>query len=110
MSAEEVREKLEAHAPLLLVSACSGSAFSKGHIEGAVPVEDFRTMLPEISRNTEIILYCSCSGEKAARELARELEGAGFTRVRILRGGIYSWIRAGYELASGPGRDSGTLP
>jgi rhodanese-related sulfurtransferase len=110
VSPEEVRESLEGHAPVLLVSACRGGAFSKGHIEGAIPVEDFRAMIPELSRNTAIILYCSCTGDKAARELAQELLGFRFTRVRILSGGIYAWIRAGYELASESGGTRERLP
>jgi rhodanese-related sulfurtransferase len=108
ITAREVRAKLDSQAPVLLVFACPGNTFSKARIEGAISVEDFRPMIPSLPRDAEIILYCACAGDKAAHTLAAELSSAGFTDVAMLPGGIYAWIRAGYDLA--PLEPVGILP
>lgn len=51
-----------------------------------------------LPRNGDIVLYCTCPREKTGIDTAIELLNAGFTRVRLLSGGIQAWKQLGYEL------------
>jgi rhodanese-related sulfurtransferase len=102
VSPQGLREKLEHHAPVLLVFAYTRTYFASARIEGAIPAEELRARIPTLAKDAELILYCGCPKDQASHELAGELELAGFTNVGILRGGILAWINAGNELAPQP--------
>ena len=99
VSPQELREKLEHHAPVLLVFATTRTSFARARIEGAIPAEELRARIPTLAKDAEIILYCGCPKDQASHELAAELETAGFPNVGILQGGILAWINGGYTLA-----------
>ena len=99
VSPQELREKLEHHAPVLLVFAYTRTYFARARIEGAIPAEELRARIPTLAKDVEIILYCGCPKDQASHELAAELETAGFSNVGILQGGILAWINGGYTLA-----------
>jgi len=88
--------------PALLVFAYTREYFPKARIDGAIPSEEFRQNMSSLPKETEIILYCGCPKDQASHDLARELVASGFSNVRILRGGVLAWIRAGYTLAADP--------
>jgi membrane protein DedA with SNARE-associated domain/rhodanese-related sulfurtransferase len=52
----------------------------------------------EISRETDIVLYCTCPSEATAAKTAMTLHKLGIDRVRPLRGGFDEWKRLGYPL------------
>ena len=104
ISPEELRAKLDHQDPLLLVFAYTRTYFAVARIEGAMPSEDLRASIPSLPRDVEIVLYCGCPHDKASYELATELRAVGFTHVKVLHGGIFAWLNAGYELAP-PSRD-----
>jgi membrane protein DedA with SNARE-associated domain/rhodanese-related sulfurtransferase len=62
--------------------------------------------LGELPADREIVFYCTCPNEASAAQVAKNLIGLGYTRVRPLHGGLDAWIAAGYEVehrAKGPG-------
>jgi rhodanese-related sulfurtransferase len=99
VSPQELREKLDHHAPVLLVFAYTQVYFARARIEGAIPAEELRARIPTLAKDVEIILYCGCPKDQASHELAEELTAADFSNVRILDGGILAWINAGNTLA-----------
>jgi rhodanese-related sulfurtransferase len=58
--------------------------------------------LKELSRERDIILYCTCPSEASAARVARILMSHGFKRVRPLHGGLDAWVAAGYTIAQAP--------
>ena len=50
--------------------------------------------LGDAERSTPIVTLCACPADAGAVEAARELAAAGFTAVRVLRGGLSAWQRA----------------
>jgi membrane protein DedA with SNARE-associated domain len=52
----------------------------------------------EISRETEIVLYCTCPSEATAAKTAMTLQKLGIDRVRPLRGGFDEWKRLGFPM------------
>jgi rhodanese-related sulfurtransferase len=100
---EEVRERLEQGGPVLLVFACTPDYPGVPPIPGSMDLATFRANATMLDKDVEVLLYCGCPGDRAAREAAARLVDAGFTRVKIMSGGVYAWIHAGYEvLPRGP--------
>lgn len=99
ISAQELRAKLDAHVPLTLVFAAKRSYFAGAAIPGAMASEDFEKSTASLPKDREIVVYCGCPKDEAAHHLADELQAQGFVNVKLLQGGIYSWLNAGYDLA-----------
>jgi rhodanese-related sulfurtransferase len=53
----------------------------------------------EISRDTDVVLYCTCPSEATAAKTAMTLHKLGIERVRPLRGGFDEWKRLGFPMA-----------
>ena len=126
ISSDELRKMQTAREAFLLVDARSKKSYDEAHIEGAVlpltaeyyrqeelfsqgiinGLPDKEAALAEAMgrypKNTEIVTYCNdnCS---AAEHLSGQIRSLGFTRVRVMEGGIQSWEKKGYpvEKASG---------
>ncbi len=54
---------------------------------------------PEIPRDRDIVLYCTCPSEATAAKTALTLRRLGIYRVRPLRGGFDGWKQLGYPLS-----------
>lgn len=70
-----------------------------GHIEGAelVPLSSLRGALTPWPREAPVVVICRSGGRSAQGALI--LEGAGFTRVANLTGGMIAWRGAGLPVA-----------
>lgn len=72
----------------------------QGIIPGALyasPAEA-ETALAHLSRDIEIIVYCSCPNEVSAAAAARHLKTFGFTRIRPSTGGYEAWVEGGHPV------------
>ena len=81
--------------PPLLVDVREGFETAGGVIPGAllIPLGSLLERLDEIADDVPVVVYCA-SGVRSATAL-EQLERAGRTRVRHLRGGYGAWIAAG---------------
>jgi hypothetical protein len=61
VSLEQLKEKLDAGAELVLVDVRSQEAFDEGHIPGAIsiPWEEMEARYTELPRDREIVTYCA---------------------------------------------------
>ena len=92
-------------APLIVdVRSATAVALEPRRIPGAlrVPLNEARARLLGLTREREIVAYCTCPNEVSAAEVAKILMDSGFRRVRPLRGGLDAWIAAGYAVESVP--------
>jgi membrane protein DedA with SNARE-associated domain/rhodanese-related sulfurtransferase len=53
---------------------------------------------PEIPRDRDVVLFCTCPSEATAAKMALEIRKLGVYRVRPLLGGFDEWKRLGYPL------------
>jgi len=69
-------------------------------IPGAIPfdMDQMERAVPDLPRDREIILYCTCPSEASAARVARWLMDHGYARVRPLEGGLDAWVEAGFEV------------
>lgn len=114
MSVAELRERLGAEVPPLVVDVRSATAQSleRASIPGAlrVPAHEVHLHLGKLPREREIVLYCTCPNEASAAQAARWLLSQGFARVWPLRGGLDAWIAAGYAVEELPPADTPAAP
>ena len=84
-------------APTIIDVRSRESREREGTIPGALHWSDEETgePLPELDRDTEVVVYCACPNEVSAARVAQRLKRAGFVNVRPLHGGIDAWIAAG---------------
>jgi membrane protein DedA with SNARE-associated domain/rhodanese-related sulfurtransferase len=67
-------------------------------IPGAISVHlgDIQAKAAELSREREIVLYCSCPNEVSAARAAAVLVAQGLARARPLAGGLDAWVASGH--------------
>ncbi|MEM6961990.1 MAG: rhodanese-like domain-containing protein [Myxococcota bacterium] len=103
----------------LFLDARSDREFALGHIAGAFHVSIDHGVLPTsaldlVRDDLVVIAYCDTSnGCARSTRLAGLLSHAGAASVRVLEGGMPSWIDLGYAAEAGPCRsclDSSKAP
>jgi sulfur-carrier protein adenylyltransferase/sulfurtransferase len=88
---QEVSRRLAAGESLRLVDVREPHELEISHIAGAdlIPLGQLASRLHELDSAREMVVFCK-SGTRSARALEL-LAGAGFRKVRNLRGGINAW-------------------
>lgn len=56
---EEAKERVDSGAALLVCAYDSEEKFQTVHLEGAISLSEFRTRLPSLPKDREIIFYCA---------------------------------------------------
>ena len=51
-----------------------------------------------IPRDEDVVLYCTCEGQKTSLEIVRQSRSAGYTRLKVLRDGLAGWKARGYPV------------
>lgn len=102
LTAAELKRRLDAPEPLLLLDVRRGAALARSPlgIAGAVPIllDEAIVRIPDLPRETDILAYCLCSGQASSTRVARWLSQAGYRRVSVLEGGLPAWQAGGFPL------------
>lgn len=56
---QEVREKISVGSAMLVCAYDDAQKFKNNHLQGAVSISEFKTALPALSKESEIIFYCA---------------------------------------------------
>jgi len=93
ISANELAEKLNIGEPLLLLDVREPHELQISHLEGAIviPLGQLASRLSELDSAEDMVVFCK-AGTRSARALEL-LVGAGFRKVKNLKGGINAWAR-----------------
>jgi rhodanese-related sulfurtransferase len=59
ISPEEVRKKVTSGTALLVCAYDDDKKFIQVHLDGAIPLSEFRSKLPCLDKDHEIIFYCA---------------------------------------------------
>jgi rhodanese-related sulfurtransferase len=96
------REQLEteiANPELVLLEALPEQYFKSGHLPRArwFPTQQARELAQSVAptRDAPIVVYCASDTCKNSHQVAKLLEDAGYTRVRVYVGGKADWQAAG---------------
>lgn len=69
-----------------------------------IPPQDVLDKPSVLPRNEDIVVYCTCPGDKTSRIVLHRALALGFTRIKFLTGGLGAWKTSGYPVE--PYRDS----
>ncbi|MBI3697689.1 MAG: VTT domain-containing protein [Acidobacteria bacterium] len=108
---EELMRKLEAGEDVVVADLRHPLDFEADAVKvpGALRLlpEELDRRHPEIPRDRDVVLYCSCPNEATSARVALELRRHGVTRVRPLTGGFEAWRAGGFPLESTTPTDAG---
>jgi rhodanese-related sulfurtransferase len=51
-----------------------------------------------IPREQDVVIYCTCPGEKTSWEILRQVQVHNYTRIKLLHGGLAAWKSKGYAV------------
>lgn len=100
LSAEALKNKIDAHEDLYLIDVREDHEWSSGHIPTAIHIgkgiieRDIEKTIPDFQ--APIVVYCS-GGFRCAL-VADTLQSMGYTQVFSLEKGSQGWLDAGYKL------------
>ena len=86
ISPKEVYEKLGAGAAILVCAYEDDEKFRTNHLEGAISLKEFKSNLPSLSKDRQIVFYCACPGDAAAAGQAAKYIGMGYKNAKVLLG------------------------
>ena len=91
ISAVEVKRKLDAREPMILLDVREPHEYEIARIDSArlLPLGELHSRMDELERETTIVVHCH-SGVRSAHAV-QLLRAAGFTRALNLAGGIDAW-------------------
>ena len=87
----EVKAQLDAKQDFVLLDVRTPAEYEQERLAGStlIPLGALRSRLGELPKDREIVAFCKVS--LRGYEAARILQGAGFSRVRVLDGGVAAW-------------------
>jgi rhodanese-related sulfurtransferase len=98
ITVDELKNKLASRESVVIIDVRGGDYdSSRSKIKGAIRIApaEIESHLADLSRDSQIVTYCSCPTDGGAVSAARVLELNGFKNVRALKGGWKSWLQAG---------------
>ena len=63
-----------------------------------IPPQEVLTTPSLLPRDEDIIVYCTCPGDKTSRSVLSRALALGFTRIKFLTGGLAAWKGKGYPV------------
>ena len=111
ITAEELKAKISRNEPVTIIDVRSNDSYidSDNTIKGSIHVNprklNSRLAFPplkNIAHESEVVTYCACPNDESAIRAAQVLLGAGFTRVRVLKGGWRMWVQVNGQVAPKP--------
>jgi rhodanese-related sulfurtransferase len=91
----------------VVLDARTREQYEAGHLPGAILLDCYDIgryldgVLPLLSPDQEIMIYCESATCDASELLARELYSLGFKRLVVYKGGFDEWLAAGMPVEKG---------
>jgi rhodanese-related sulfurtransferase len=63
-----------------------------------IPPKDVLERPSLIPNDKEVVVYCTCPGDKTSREILHRVLALHFSQVKFLRGGLAAWKANGYPV------------
>jgi rhodanese-related sulfurtransferase len=101
ITAEDLKAEMESGGSrVLVVDARTAEEFRRGHLPGAIniPPRSFADMAGYLPANkrTPLVFYCRGYNCTLSQSAAIEALRAGYTNIRLFRGGFPEWSKKGY--------------
>ncbi|MFH1723207.1 MAG: rhodanese-like domain-containing protein [Elusimicrobiota bacterium] len=93
-----------------LIDVRTRQQYETKHIPGAysLPYADVGRL--QLEKDDHLILYCWGVGCRLSEHAAKRLLKMGYTRAKVLEGGMKAWMASGFKTESGSGRELALAP
>jgi rhodanese-related sulfurtransferase len=91
---------------IVIVDTAAPLVFEEQHIPGAVNFP-YGPALPQpvtLPRTKTLVIYCACNAEEESRDTAKKLTEFGYQNIKVLKGGWFGWLDAGYDTQGKAGK------
>jgi rhodanese-related sulfurtransferase len=95
---EDLEEKLAKREPFQLVMTLGELAFKARHIPGSRNIHSKKSLLEQLRKDDDIVVYCTNELCPASIMAYRLLVDHGYSHVRRFAGGLEAWDRAGLPM------------
>ena len=99
ISCEELKRKFDLEEKFILVNALEEAKFRAMHIPNSINVCKDEDIQKCLSRDAEIIIYCTDEACNKSIILYQKLDAFGYEKIFRFAGGLRAWEAAGYDLA-----------
>lgn len=100
VTCEELKKLTDSGATqdIVVVDTQPREYFDEAHIPGAVnlPYADRIRTPVNLPRTKTLVLYCPCEHEEESTEMATKLQKLGYTKLKLLQGGLPRWRELNY--------------
>src|SRR5262245_55761539 len=99
---EELRQRLDAGTPTVLLEALPEKYFNDGHLPGALQInydkvrDEASTRAP--SKSATVVVYCAGATCRNSHIAADQLDALGYSDVRVYAAGKQDWLEAGFPV------------
>ena len=102
ISTSELKQKIDSNEKFYLIDVLAPQSYEVRHIPTAINVVNGPEFAKQVvnhgvSKDDEVIVYCSSATCGASPAAAMALAKAGFTKVAHYKDGLAGWQDAGYE-------------
>jgi len=106
---QELKKLMDDKADIVVVDNQPKGAYDMGHVKGAVnfpwATEIDEEDLWKLPRNRLLVLYCACTHEEDAGDVAMQLmKKFGYKTIKLLQGGWMEWEKVGYPIEKAKGK------
>lgn len=98
ITSQELKNCLEQKQEIQVIMALNSNAYQKIHIPGSVQFDDLRTAAQNLSRDQDVVIYCSNPACPASYRAYYLLRSMGFQKLYRLEGGLEEWVKSGYPV------------
>jgi rhodanese-related sulfurtransferase len=98
ISCEELKIKFDREDKFILVNALDEARFRAMHIPGSINICKDEDIQKCLTRNDDIVIYCTDEACNRSILLYQRLESLGYENIFRFAGGLRAWEAAGYEL------------
>ena len=101
ITAAELKKRLDLGEEIVVADVRRRDSYDKLHLAGALslPMDDHPKWGPTIAKETPLVMYCACEGDESSLRAAHEIRKSyRHYRVMVLKGGLGSWVDAGYPV------------
>ena len=98
INVEKAYQKIKSKEALLVCGYNDEEKFKAMQLEGAISFKEFESILPELSKDQEIIFYCAWPQEATSAGQAAKYIKLGYENTKALAGGVEAWRKAGYPM------------
>jgi len=103
----QLKKKSNAHREFILIDSRPGKEYRRCHLPGAISIPacapQSATLLKSLDRDKTLIFYCGWPDCNRSTTLSGAASQAGFTDIKVLKGGLQAWIDKGHPTVASDG-------